>query len=204
MSTNNGDTVEAQAQDAGAPRLDDNAEPKVRKACSECPVVHTVQFLAVKYSSLFTVNCRKQKMKCIAGTGNTCRRCQRSGVPCIFVPRANAAGLPSSWPGMNPANVDFNQSVLRRLKVIEDYLGLDGTDEHTEENTVTAVEGVSPANSPNDAAALGRLWGAVACLEKICAGSVNPAIWKQSTVKHLWSTYVPSEKDFGDHLLTES
>lgn len=65
-------------------------------------------------------------MKCRIDSGNTCRRCERAGLPCIFVPRANASAfmVPASMPLAEMASYDVTRDILRRVKIIEDHLGL--------------------------------------------------------------------------------
>ncbi|KAI0475260.1 hypothetical protein GGR56DRAFT_666352 [Xylariaceae sp. FL0804] len=157
-------------------------EPKARKACT-CT----------------TVNCRRQKMKCRLDNGTICRRCQRSGVQCIFLPRANAATIPDSLVDMS--QVDFNGDVLRRLNTIETHLGLMGREAPGEEPVHHPMPDVrSPEESPEDVV-LRPLWEAVSCLEKICPLSTTPAIWRRRTIKHLWLTF--HDRMPGLHFLPE-
>ncbi|KAL1890074.1 hypothetical protein Sste5346_008511 [Sporothrix stenoceras] len=169
---------------------DRHQRPKARKAC---------------------VNCRSQKMRCVPSDDDphTCRRCQRTDVPCVFVPRANAATfkLPNSiaalaatategpGPGPGPVDTRFKSDVLRRLHVLEEYLGLAassgppgaasgttaGTDTETNvqghEVTVVNVDeddndssSDSSSDDDNDDlppsyASLGALWQAVSVLQ---------------------------------------
>ncbi|KAK8115273.1 hypothetical protein PG999_007342 [Apiospora kogelbergensis] len=127
-------------------------------------------------------------MKCRIDNGNTCRRCHRSGVPCIFVPRANAAGLPINLGVLDPSQAEVNRTVMRRLKMIEDYLGFNAPED--------SLLGMDPPNgqmeedeaeTPEDHA-LSALWIAAAALEKACPPSVGAGgvIWHRNTIKQLW------------------
>jgi hypothetical protein len=123
-------------------------------------------------------------MKCIiADSTDTCRRCQRSGLPCVFLPRANAATLPNDvLSGLNDGN--FKEDVLHRLKVIEDYLGMSALGE-------AELDGRAEDNDEEfspDYRSLSGLWEAAEVLEKSAPSSVPPSIWCKSTVKELWSS----------------
>lgn len=133
-------------------------------------------------------------MKCvIEDNSDSCCRCQRSGIPCVFVPRANAASLPDSiWTHVG-ASSNFKGDVLHRLQVIEGYLGLPrsvsaaapneaaaGKEEDCDEQTLTLTE----------LAGLGPLWDAATVLKKSAPASLPPSIWSRTTVEHLWSWLV--------------
>ncbi|KAI1344499.1 hypothetical protein F5Y15DRAFT_113348 [Xylariaceae sp. FL0016] len=152
-------------------------EPKARKAC---------------------INCRRQKMKCRLDNGTVCRRCQRSGVQCIFLPRANAATLPESL--VDVQQIEFNGDVLRRLKIIEAQLGLNGMGSPLQERMHHVTDAVSPEETPEDIA-LRPLWDAVAVLEKLSTMSTKPSIWRRSTIRHLWLTF--HDRMPGLHFLPE-
>ena len=132
------------------------------------------------------VNCRRQKMKCRIDHGNTCRRCHRSGVPCVFVPRANAAGLPVSLSLLDPSQAEINKTVLRRLKLLEDYLGLPAGDDYPDVDPSLAPLDDDDMDSPAEGP-LGALWSASAALEKISPRSVDAVVWRKGTVRQLWS-----------------
>ncbi|KAL4728199.1 hypothetical protein ACLX1H_004940 [Fusarium chlamydosporum] len=128
------------------------------------------------------INCRKQKMKCvIQGNSETCRRCRRAGLPCVFVPRANAAQLPLV---SEPLDLEFKNNVLSRLKLVEERLGLLG------ENSMN-LEMFAGAHERSPEPAEGPLWNAVLQLQK-CSPGLPPAIWQRDTVESLWSSYVTS------------
>ncbi|KAI1080002.1 hypothetical protein F5B20DRAFT_147852 [Whalleya microplaca] len=158
-------------------RNDNLAEHKARKAC---------------------INCRKQKMKCRIENGNTCRRCQRSGVRCIFVPRANAAVLPE--PVADSNQIKFNRDVLRRLNSIETHLGLLEPENPAEVRESPSTDVVLQEDSPEDIG-LRPLWEAASCLENMCPSSIEPSIWQKSTIKHLWLTF--HERMPGLHFLPQ-
>lgn len=122
-------------------------------------------------------------MKCvIPDNGDTCRRCQRSGLPCVFLPRANAATLPNHvLSGLNDG--DFKQDVLNRLKIIEDCLGLSGSTEH---DLTERAEDVDEAFSPTFNG-LGTLWEAASVLEKSAPSYLPSSIWSKNTIQQLWS-----------------
>ncbi|RHZ53575.1 Zn(II)2Cys6 transcription factor domain-containing protein [Aspergillus thermomutatus] len=142
------------------PRAEYALEQKARKAC---------------------INCRRQKMKCVVEDNDVCRRCRRAGLPCIFVPRANAATLPNSVL-LGPQEDDFKGDVLRRLQIIEERLGL--SDAFGGSHGAPADEDLSP-----DFSSLGALWDAVVVLRRTAPSSVPASIWRKSTVKELWLSF---------------
>ncbi|KAL3469950.1 hypothetical protein BJX99DRAFT_267819 [Aspergillus californicus] len=150
-----------------ARRSDYGVEEKARKAC---------------------INCRRQKMKCILEDNEVCRRCRRSGVPCIFVPRSNAAALPDSVVAQQ--NDEFKSHVLRRLKLIEDRIGL--LDEAPSMDTAIAEESDSIAGQylpPLESSSLGSLWEQVAVLQRSAPSTVPSSIWRRSIVQELWLSF---------------
>ncbi|OAA53350.1 Zn(2)-C6 fungal-type DNA-binding domain protein [Cordyceps fumosorosea ARSEF 2679] len=157
---------------------DESGEPKARKAC---------------------INCRRQKMKCRIDSGSTCRRCERAGLPCIFVPRANASAfmVPASMPLAEMASYDVTRDILRRVKVIEEHLGLPVTGRVLDEAEVKPAPTPSttqdaPVLLPDMSASgshLQHLWDAVAKLERCTAGPRDAAIWDRNTIQYLWQTF---------------
>ncbi|CAJ2508925.1 Uu.00g139510.m01.CDS01 [Anthostomella pinea] len=139
-------------------------------------------------------------MKCRLDSGNTCRRCQRSGVQCIFLPRANAATLPESL--VDFSQIELNGDILRRLRAIETHLGLtgNGPESPVEEQTHHGFDGSLTIASPEEIA-LSSLWEAVGCLEKISVPLTKPSIWRRSTIKHLWLAF--HDRMPGLHFLPE-
>ncbi|KIW14252.1 hypothetical protein PV08_07034 [Exophiala spinifera] len=136
-------------------------EPKARKAC---------------------INCRRQKMKCRPGDDSACRRCLRAGVPCIFVPRANAAGIgiPSIQPTTTETTLGF--SILHRLQKIEDLLGI--SESATPDDASDAVSNGDPDVLPQN-----TFWNAVAVLRNLAPARVTPAVWERGTIMSLWSSF---------------
>ncbi|KAF4447197.1 hypothetical protein F53441_9244 [Fusarium austroafricanum] len=129
------------------------------------------------------VNCRKQKMKCVLqGSNETCRRCRRAGLPCVFVPRANAAQLPTV---SGTLDLDFKNNVLSRLKIVEERLGLVG--EGDMDLGVTSIFHDMTEQSPEPTPE-GPLWNAVLLLQR-CSPSVPSTIWQRDTVESLWSAF---------------
>ncbi|UNI22264.1 hypothetical protein JDV02_008167 [Purpureocillium takamizusanense] len=153
---------------SGSAMDDDPTEPKARKAC---------------------INCRRQKMKCRLDNGTTCRRCQRAGLPCIFVPRANASAfmVPASLPLAElTGSSEVTKDLLRRVQAIEDHLGLPVT----EIGQRISHEVASDKSHSNDQdVAFASLWEAVACLERCTPGPRDAALWSRSRVKYLWQTF---------------
>lgn len=145
--------------------------------------------------SVNAVNCRKQKMKCRLDNGNTCRRCHRAGVPCIFVPRANAAGLPGTVSVVDRSQLTMGNDVLQRLKAIEDHLGF-GSFAGGSSDTATVSGGLDGSEEDGDDVdpVSTALWEAVRSLRRCCPPTVNPVIWHRKTIKYLWSTYVSSSE----------
>lgn len=132
-----------------------------------------------------TVNCRRQKMKCIIEGNDSCRRCRRSGLPCIFVPRANAATLPDSVAAFTDA--DFKTDVLRRLKVLEDTLGISIPELASSQSTnLDDGELCDGEELSADFSSLGALWEAAEVLQTSAPSSVPRSIWYKGTVKELW------------------
>ncbi|TDZ65220.1 hypothetical protein CTRI78_v003529 [Colletotrichum trifolii] len=140
------------------------------------------------------VNCRRQKMKCRIDTGSSCRRCTRAGVPCVFVPRANSASHRESISiaailQANEQSSSFNNSVLLRLKRLEEHLGLPNLDHVDEVDSPSSpVLHDHEPESPGDVS-LNALWSAVAALRRTCAARVSPNIWDKAMIKRLWLSF---------------
>ncbi|KAL3446973.1 hypothetical protein BJX65DRAFT_107310 [Aspergillus insuetus] len=126
-------------------------------------------------------------MKCVIENNETCRRCRRSGLPCVFVPRANAATLPESVMALQDS--DFKRDVLNRLRAIEEKIGLspaaNPASECPEEPEIENDGGDTSSESDG----LGTLWEAVAVLQRSAPSGVPPVIWRKATVKELWSSF---------------
>ncbi|KAH7311447.1 hypothetical protein B0I35DRAFT_438100 [Stachybotrys elegans] len=145
-------------------------------------------------------------MKCRIDDGRSaCRRCSRTGVQCIFVPRANAASwnldlavLASSELRINSeAQQHINNAVLRRLKRLEDHLGLADIDELFLAGACHTSSG--PENEPVEDPALKTLSFSIQALKACCSSSTNPEIWADSLVLRLWSMF--HETMLGLHFL---
>jgi hypothetical protein len=139
-------------------------------------------------------------MKCRIDKGNTtCRRCQRSGVPCVFVPRANAALSIDCLQVTDGRQLEFNRSTLRRLEAIEGCLGLSTPEDSGSTNATDDTDDfgeIAGQQGGSKDPTLRPLWQAIACLRKMRLGSsVDVAIWRKSILKHLWLTYAPGSLD---------
>lgn len=147
-------------------------------------------------------------MKCIPASGrnDTCRRCHRAGLSCIFVPRANAATLPA-LPILSSLNTDLSQdgqfqsNVLQRLRVIEECLGLTassyasaGPVPDSSEPGMDAGDVSSPLSADNDDSSLSKtpslapLWDVITILQESCPSHVPRSVFRKSTVAALWSS----------------
>lgn len=150
-----------------------------------------------------TVRCRKQKMKCVPASGCTdaCRRCHRAGLSCVFVPRANAAPSPAS-PVLASLDTDivhdghFQSSVLTRLRVIEECLGLPlASTVPMPEPCEPILNAVSPQSEDDSDASLSQdpslapLWDAMATLQISCPSHVPRSVFRKSTVAGLFSSF---------------
>ncbi|KAL2886144.1 C6 finger domain-containing protein [Ceratocystis lukuohia] len=126
--------------------------------------------------------------------GESCRRCSKAGVPCVFVPRANASYLRDlivSSDSRDSDQVSFNRSVESRLKRIEDYLGLaDGLPPPSPPSVQASEVNVSAdAPSSPDSDVFSALWPAVLALKKACTVNVSARIWDRGVIKALWRTF---------------
>ncbi|KAL2869644.1 uncharacterized protein BJX67DRAFT_370833 [Aspergillus lucknowensis] len=125
-------------------------------------------------------------MKCVIENNETCRRCRRSGLPCIFVPRANAATLPENVMALQDS--DFKRDVLNRLRAIEEKIGLSPAADQTSE-PISEPRGEREGDISSESDSLKTLWEAVAVLKRSAPSSVPPIIWRRGTVKELWSAF---------------
>lgn len=130
-------------------------------------------------------------MKCVAQNDNSsCRRCQRSGIACVFVPRANAANQHEIIVSRDDGDNGFKHDVLRRLNLIENYLGLSATDDIIPQNDIAAVTDNGDIQTSPEPPRFGPLWDAAATLAKSAPSSIPSSIWSRSTIKNLWSWLV--------------
>ena len=127
-------------------------------------------------------------MKCRIDSGNTCRRCQRSGAPCVFVPRANVVNL---WQAVAPKETSHPQpdgNVLDRLRTIEILLGIHVPEpaRNTEElESVINLSEVGQEGNDSD-----PFWSNIAALKRVTPSRVDAAIWQKETIRELWSRSV--------------
>jgi hypothetical protein len=129
-------------------------------------------------------------MRCIVGTGKVCRRCHRSGLPCIFLPRANAASIGNIVDLLPDETMDmsFKDGVLERLRVIEELLGIN-PQELIQEDASSDRRDVEQATSP-EFSGFDALWDALSALQESCATMSVPSImWHRNTVGQLWSSF---------------
>ncbi|EGY15306.1 uncharacterized protein VDAG_06160 [Verticillium dahliae VdLs.17] len=135
------------------------------------------------------VNCRRQKMKCRIDEGPSCRRCLRTGVSCVFVPRANAAAYTEGYtPGdashRSERSSQLNESILRRLQRLEDHVGLTALGEnslHNETQSGTMLESPEPEDS-----SLRPLRPAIQVLKNTCSAGTTSPLWEEPLIKRLW------------------
>lgn len=126
-------------------------------------------------------------MKCVAGNGQACRRCQRSGLPCVFVPRANAARIGDLLVS-DQIDVSFKNTVLQRLQAIEGLLGIYGPELGQEDGPRENAEDLD--DTPSDLRGFDALWEALNVLQEGCTTmSMPPTVWHRKTVGHLWSSF---------------
>lgn len=148
------------------------------------------EFADMQLIRLYIVNCRRQKMKCVVEENDEkCRRCVGSGLPCVFVPRVNAANLPEHILSYVGSDSTFREDVLHRLRVIEEFLGLPNPGGAVEPSDTAGV-GDSDEQTLPEASELSALFNAVSVLEKSSPSSVRSSIWERSTIEQLWSWLV--------------
>jgi hypothetical protein len=82
------------------------------------------------------------------------------------------------------------RSVLDRLQMIEEYIGLDssliGTSLNDAPNDDMAIETEDEDIDP----ALNSLWQALGVLRKVTPSSVDNRVWNKARVRELWLSYV--------------
>lgn len=124
-------------------------------------------------------------MKCKLDDDTTCRRCRRTGLPCIFVPRANAATNPPLPPLISRPQETSN-SILQRLGYIENLLGIrtPHVSADVENPRISGGSGIS--NSPSGGLE-DSLQIAVAKLREVAPKDVSDIIWHDETIHELWS-----------------
>lgn len=126
-------------------------------------------------------------MRCIPGNTQACRRCQRAGLPCIFVPRANAASIAGILTS-DKVDANFKNDVLQRLQVIEGLLAINPQDSLPEDapgSCEMMSDGMSPVFNGFDA-----LWDALNVLQESCVNMPIPStVWHRNTVGNLWASF---------------
>lgn len=125
-------------------------------------------------------------MKCKPNDdGKPCERCRRSGAPCIFVPRANAA-IPTLSPSLHESSQEFSADILERLERVEVFLGFRGAGIDADAITNSAISGVGPDNHRLDDTNA-HLRTTINQLRAVAPHSVNTTIWQGSVVNGLWA-----------------
>ena len=83
---------------------------------------------------------------------------------------------------------EVTKDLLRRVRAIEDHLGLSLTEVGHRVAHEVACDKTQPLDQD---AAFASLWDAAACLERCTPGPRDAALWARSRVKYLWQTYGP-------------
>lgn len=139
-------------------------------------------------------------MRCFLDNDTICRRCRRAGVPCVFVPRANAAGVSSLQPSKDGLAGHRDASILRRLHTIETLLGISEPESLADAEVGDGVDEIR-ANVDRGTAAQDPFWRAVAVLRSAAPNRVNPSIWEEGLIRDLWSQSVAT--NFSGFLFTD-
>ncbi|KAK7430425.1 hypothetical protein QQZ08_002944 [Neonectria magnoliae] len=92
----------------------------------------------------------------------------------------------SPLPQFNEQLLASNTAVLRRLKRIEQHIGLPDTDE---EATADLVNGPPPLETDASDPSLSPLWPAIQVLKSNCSANANKQIWAEPLIKRLWLTF---------------
>lgn len=131
-------------------------------------------------------------MKCRIDEGPSCRRCLRTGVSCVFVPRANAAAYTEGYtPGdashRSERSSQLSESILRRLQRLEDHVGLTALGENSLHNGTqsgTMLESPEPEDS-----SLRPLRPAIQVLKNTCSAGTTSPLWEEPLIKRLWLSF---------------
>ncbi|KFZ10776.1 hypothetical protein V501_05048 [Pseudogymnoascus sp. VKM F-4519 (FW-2642)] len=134
------------------------------------------------------VKCRGLKLKCKVDQGPSCRRCLRTGVPCVFRPRANASSTREVLPSEGSPNAvrwtsQTLHSVLNRLDIIESRLDLDSAT-----GSIVEQEQNMPQIDTRDPA-LSEVWNAATQLRQKTHHPVNEKIWLPANIQQLWQFF---------------
>lgn len=126
-------------------------------------------------------------MKCRLDGDESCRRCRQAGVPCVFVPRANAAASTArTSPSSHSTSQSTSAGVLQRLIHIETLLGITGSATGAEAEGGDSEDETREGDGQHEDPQY-PLRSAVEDLRKVAPGCVNAIIWRRSTVQDLWS-----------------
>lgn len=101
--------------------------------------------------------------------------------------------VPASIPLAEMASYDVTRDILRRVKIIEDHLGLPSVGKVDEVETKPVISPTTQ-DAPVQLDNLGdgqlqHLWDAVASLERCTAGPRDAVLWNKSIIQYLWQTY---------------
>lgn len=92
------------------------------------------------------------------------------------------------------ASYDVTRDILRRVKIIEDHLGLPSPGK-VDELEAKPVATPASHDAPPQAEAVGgdnplqHIWDAVASLERCSTGPLDPILWNKNIIQYLWQTY---------------
>ncbi|TQV93589.1 hypothetical protein V2A60_004227 [Cordyceps javanica] len=91
------------------------------------------------------------------------------------------------------ASYDVTRDILRRVKIIEDHLGLPITGKLEDAGSKPVVTPTTQcALIPEDNTGDGRLqhlWDAAATLERCTTGTYDALLWDKNTIQYLWQTF---------------
>lgn len=91
------------------------------------------------------------------------------------------------------ASYDVTRDILRRVKIIEDHLGLPSVgkvDDPEAKPALTPTTQDAPTQLDNSASGqLQHLWDAVASLERCTTGPRDAVLWNKNIIQYLWETY---------------
>lgn len=128
-------------------------------------------------------------MRCRIENEEICRRCKRSGLRCVFVPRANAAkGWDSREPDPSQAPSTGEKTIsdiLQRIKAIEEHIGIDFANEQSDEDFDHSDE---HSKESHEARIFEPLWQTAARLQRIAPAQSRAGVWSRELIKHLFQT----------------
>jgi hypothetical protein len=85
------------------------------------------------------------------------------------------------------ADADFKTDVLRRLRVLEDTLGISNPEVASSQSTGLDDAGLDHGEElSTDNGSLGALWEAAEVLRSSAPSSVPQSIWFKGNIKELW------------------